>query len=614
MPDAAPPPPLRTAEQVAATVAPGARVWIGSASATPTTVLAALESVRSPPPDVEIVSYLASAPPGQPFAKSRYRHRVFFVGSDLRAAVGAGQADYVPVALEEVPGLLDSGRLRIDLAVVRTTPPDANGFVSLGTAVDLTPAVLATGCRAVAEIVPSMPRTHGESFVPAARFEALVEAAGPVLEYRHPTVADAVSSGVARQVAALIEDGSTLAPALGRLPNEVLRHLRDRRDLGFHGEAATDAVLDLLESGALTGARKGNWPGRVACTRASGSARLYAALHDNPRFAFLPIERLCDPDILAGERRLVALAQAFAVDLTGQVVLDHDEGWSYGGIGTAAAFLRAAARAAPGGKPLVCLPATTPDGAESNIRVALGPGAAVGLARADVHFVATEHGVAHLFGKSVRERALALIEIAAPAHRDALLAKARARGLVPEGQRLASQRGYPAEEERRLLLAGEQLLLRPTRASDARAVQGLFHRLSDEDRCTRFFARLRSLSQAEAERLCNVDHERSVAFVATSGPREAEEVVASGCYFLDPRSNLAEVACIVAPAWQGKGLGSALRARLGEYARAQGVRGFTASILPRNARMQRLAQGSGGRVSVERDEDELRVTMLFDAA
>ncbi len=615
MPDLPPPVAVaRTAEQVAATVAPGARVWIGSASATPTAVLAALENLRSPPPDVEILSYLASAPPGLSFAKSRYRHRVFFVGSDLRAAVGAGQADYVPISLEEVPRLLETGRLRVDLAVVRTTPPDAHGFVSLGTAVDLTPAILATGCRAVAEVVASMPRTHGESFVPAARFEALVEAAGPVLEYRHPTVPDAVAAGVARQVAALIEDGATLAPSLGRVPNEVLRHLRDRRDLGFHGEAATDAVLDLLESGALTGARKRRWPGRVACTRAAGTERLYRALHDNPRFAFLPIERLCDPTVLAGEERLVALAQAFAVDLTGQVVLDHDEGWSYGGLGTAAAFLRAAARGSPGGRPVVCLPATTPDGAESNIRVALGPGAAVGVARADVHYVATEHGVAHLFGRSVRERALALIEIAAPAHREPLLAKAKARGLVPEGQRLASQRAFPAEEERRLFLHGEQLLLRPARAADAPALRALLGELAGQAPRTRFFVRLGALSADEAERLCNLDHEQSVAFLATGRPREAEEVLGAGCYFLDPRANLAELALAVAPGWQRRGLGSALRARLEQYARARGVRGFTASVLPTSAPMRRLAAGAGGASSVERDDDELRVTALFDPA
>jgi RimJ/RimL family protein N-acetyltransferase len=292
--------------------------------------------------------------------------------------------------------------------------------------------------------------------------------------------------------------------------------------------------------------------------------------------------------------------------------VEHAEGGLYGGLGTQPAFLRGAARS-PAGKPIICLASTSPDGAESNIRDLLPPEAAVGVPRADVHFVVTEHGIAHLFGKSLRERALALIEIAAPAHRAALLDAAKARGLLPSGQTLASQRPYPVEEERRVAAKeGGEVLIRPTRAGDAAALQALFHRLTEEDRYTRFFARLRSLSPREAERLCNVDHDSSVAFLAVRGPREAEEVLASGCYFLDPRSNLAEIAFMVAPEWQGRGIGAALRQRLEEYARARGVRGFIAAILPRNARMLRLAQAGPGRSSVERDEDEVRVTTLFE--
>ncbi len=606
-------PPLLTAGDAVRRIRPGSRIWLGSACATPLGLLAALEAMPNPPADIELVSFLASMPGGG-LPRTRFRHRVFFVGSDLRQAVADGMADYVPIALHEVPSLLASGRLRIDMALLQVTPPDAHGFVSLGVAVDLAPAVLASGCRAIAETLPAMPRTQGEGYVPARRFEALVPAEGEVVEYRHPPVGDAVARQVARHVASVIEDGATLHLGPGRLTNEALRHLGDRRDLGFHGEVVTDGVLDLAEAGVLTGARKRSWPGRIVASRAFGTARLYRALDDNPLFAFLPIERVCDVELLAAEPRLVALTQAFAVDLTGQVVVDHHEGTLYGGIGTQRAFLQAAA-ASPGGKPVICLTSTSADGSVSNIRDLLPPEAGVGVPRADVHFVVTEHGIAHLFGKSLRERALALIEIAAPHHRGPLLDAAAARGLLPKGQRLASQRPYPVEEERRVALkGGVEVLLRPARAGDAKALQGLFHRMTEDDRYTRFFRRMRSLSDAEAERLCNVDHDTAVAFLAVTGPREAEEVVASGCYFLDPRSNLAEVAYMVAPDWQGKGLGVALQKRLQDYAQARGLRGFIASILPRNARMQRLAAGAGGTVSMEIDEDELRMTILFAAA
>jgi len=229
--------------------------------------------------------------------------------------------------------------------------------------------------------------------------------------------------------------------------------------------------------------------------------------------------------VLRREPRRVALIQAFAVDLTGQVVLDHPEGGTYGGLSTSVEFLHGAA-CAPGVKPIVCLPAASGDGAASNIRAALPQGATARVARGDVHFVATEHGVAQLFGKSLRERALALIEIAAPSHRAALLEGAKACVLSAAGQHIASLRPLPVEQERRL---ASGLLLRPARAGDAPALQALFHRRIVEDQYTRFFSRMRRLSLTEAARLCNVDHAQSVAFLAVSGPREAEEVVASGC-------------------------------------------------------------------------------------
>ena len=355
--------------------------------------------------DLEFVSFLTtSAVLGETHAGTRYRHRTFFVGSDVRDLAGSGRLDYVPISLEEVPRLLASGRLPIDVAMLQVSPPDARGFVSLGVSVDLTPAVLAVTRQAIAEVNPAMPRTHGESFVHIDRFDALVAVETPVTEYRHPPTGD-TAERVARYIASIVDDGSTLQIGLGRLPNEAMRHLKNHRDLGIHSDVITDAILDLLEAGAITGRRKTRHLHRIVTSYCLGTRRLYDLVHDNPQFAFLPIDQVCDPEELAANARMVSITQAFALDLTGQVCIDQFEGRFYGGLSTQAAFMRGAARS-PGGKPIICVASTTDDGA-SRIKPMLETGEGVGIARSDVHWVVTEYGIAYLFGKSIRERALA---------------------------------------------------------------------------------------------------------------------------------------------------------------------------------------------------------------
>ena len=600
-------------DQALALIQSGNRVYLGTGCAAPRTLLAALEAAQPGPVDLEFVSFVTTdalprGSDGTPH--TRHRHRVFFVGSDVRGLAGAGRLDYVPISLEELPALLASGRLPIDVAMLQVSPPDARGFVSLGVSVDLAPAVLGVARRVIAEVSPTMPRTHGETFVHVDRFDALVEVAGPVAEYRHPPTGDTAAL-VARYIASIIEDGSTLQVGLGRVPNEALRHLTDRRDLGIHSDVITDAVIDLVEAGVVTGRRKTRHPGRVVASYALGTKRLYDYLHDNPRFVFLGIEQVCDPKNVASNAKMVSITQAFAVDLTGQVCVDQFGGEFYGGVSTQAAFLRGAARS-PGGKPIICLASTTEDGAASRIKPMLEAGDGVGIARSDVHYVVTEWGIAYLFGKSIRERAVALIDIAHPAHREALLTEAKRLGYVPIEQFLASQAAYPVQEERRLRLkAGAEVLIRPARAADAAGLRALFHWMTPDDRYTRFFRRVRSLSFKDLQMLCNVNHETEVAFLAVTGPHDNETVVGSACYFLNPTTNLAEVAFMIAPEWQGRGLGSALQRRLQEYAIGRGIRGFTAEILAGNARMLRLANSAQGRVATSSEDGEAHVTILF---
>jgi RimJ/RimL family protein N-acetyltransferase len=310
---------------------------------------------------------------------------------------------------------------------------------------------------------------------------------------------------------------------------------------------------------------------------------------------------------------MVSITQAFAIDLTGQVCVDQFEGEFYGGVSTQVGFIRGAAHS-PEGKPVICLSSTTDDGA-SRIKPLLEAGDGVGIARSDVHYVITEYGIAHLFGKSIRERALALIEVAHPRWREMLLTSAKQLGYVRSEQYLASQTAYPVHEERIVTLKkGEKIMIRPARAGDAGALQALFHRLSPDDVYTRFFRRVRALTYRELQTLCNVNHETEVAFLAVTGARENEEIVGSACYWLNPTTNLAEVAFMVSPQWQGAGVGTALQTRLLEYAVSRGVRGFVAVVLPRNASMLRLISRAPGIVTTSRDEDAVHVTVVFPAS
>src|SRR5215470_12128734 len=596
-------PKLVSVQRATSAIRAGSRVYIGTGCAAPRTLLAQLEAMNPAPADLEFVSFVTTSalPQVEGASRTRYRHRAFFVGSELVPLAHNGQLDYVPISLEEVPRLLESGRLSIDVALLQVSPPDARGFVSLGVSVDLAPAILSVARMGIAEVNPAMPRTHGESFVHLDRFDAMVDVDVPVTEYLHPTVGG-VAERVARYIASIIEDGSTLQIGLGRVPNEALRYLTDRRDLGIHSDVITDGVVDLVEAGVVTGRRKTRYRDRIVASYCLGTRRLYDFIDDNPRFEFLPIERVSHPGEVSRQSHMVSITQAFAIDLTGQVCVDQFEGEFYGGVSTQVDFIRGAARST-GGKPIICLSSTTDNGA-SRIKPLLEVGDGVGIARSDVHYVITEYGIAYLFGKSIRERAVALIEIAHPRWREELLSAAKKLGYVRADQYLASQAAYPVDEERTVTLKnGVRVMIRPARAADAGPLQGLFHRLSEDDVYTRFFRRLRSLSYRDLQTLCNVNHETEVAFLAVTGPRENEEVIGSACYFLSPTTNLAEVAFMVAPEFQGAGLGTALQARLQEYAMRRNVRGFVFEILPRNTSMLRLAARAQGTITTSRDDD-----------
>jgi acyl-CoA hydrolase/GNAT superfamily N-acetyltransferase len=540
--------------------------------------------------------------------QTSYRHRVFYVGRDVRELREvrplreADWVEYVPISLGDVPQLFEHGQIPLDVAMVQVAPPDPDRTCSLGISVDATKAAALTARTVIAEVNPAMPRTAGDSRIPVDRIACFVPVETPVVEYFHDPVGD-VAEQIARYVARLIDDRCTLQVGLGRVPNEMLARLRNRRELAIHSDVITEPIVDLVAAGVVTGPVVTSW--------AMGSRRLYDLVDNDPRFEFHPIDYICDPAVIASRERMVSVTQAFTIDLTGQVSTESLDGVLYGGISTGPTFHRGAL-ASPNGMAIVCLASRTPAG-RSAVCLDLGPDEAVAIPRADVHWVITEYGTAYLFGRSLAERTVALIEIAHPDFREELLDAAIERGLVGRRQQLRSRTAYPIAELHDVRLRdGRDVRLRPTRTSDARAMQDLFYRLSDEDKETRFLHKLSSLTDTAAQYLCSVTYEEEMAFAAVVGPSAHERIVAASCYYLNPATRLAEVAYMVDPEWQGVGLGKILHAGMVRYGREHGARGLTAEVLFGNTRMMRVFEGGAHSLSVRTEGGVEELTMIFE--
>ncbi len=592
-----------------AAIQPGRRILIGSGAAEPTTLVNALVQNGEHLADNELVHLLTLGP--APYVRieyaARFRHVAFFIGANVREAVQAGRADFMPVFLSEIPRLIRTRRVPIDVALIQVSVPDAHGLVSLGVSVDVVRAAVASASLVIAEVNPNMPRTHGDSFVHVSDLSLLVPVNEPILEM--PSEApDAVAIAIGQHVAGLVPDGATLQTGIGRIPSAVLHALRNHHDLGLHTEMFSDAVIDLVECGVITGKRKTLLPGKLVTSFVMGSRRLYDWVNDNPLVEMRPSDFTNDSLIIARNERMIAINSALAVDLTGQVAADTVGGKFFSGIGGQVDFIRGAARSL-GGKPVIALPSTARAGQVSRIQCSFDAGAGVVTSRGDVHYVVTEYGVADLWGKSVRERALALIDIAHPDHRAELLEQAKSKSYVFVEQReprLFSR----ARPETIRLSAGQIVHIRPLRVTDERVLQDLLYRLSDDSTYQRFLGHKRCHPRQEVAHYTEFSDDENATLVATDN-QDVEELLAVARYDVDPRTRYAEVAFVVRDEWQGRGLGGALFARLVRLAREQGLLGFTASVLSGNTRMLALFKASGVLVSDELQGGVHELTMRF---
>lgn len=400
----------------------GMRVYIQPGCAEPETLVEALLQRAPFVRDVEVVHLLTlgCADYVAPEMAGHFRHNAFFIGGNVRAAVNDGRADYTPIYLSEVEELFESGAMPLDVALIQVSPPDAHGFCSFGVGVDTTLTAAKFARYVVAQVNDRMPRTFGDSFIHVSQIHAFVESSRPLCELPKPEITD-LHVAIARNVAGLIGDGAVLQTGIGGIPDAVLPFLMDRRNLGVHTELVSDSVIPLIEAGVINGARKNYKPRKIILGFVLGTKRLFDFVDNNPIFEFHPSSYTNDPLLIARNDNMVAINSALEVDLTGQVCSDSLGTYFYSGIGGQVDFLRGAAHSR-GGKPIIALPSTARNGQMTRIVPTLAPGAGVVTSRGLVQYVVTEYGVAYLHGKTIRERAKALIEIAHPGFRDELYA------------------------------------------------------------------------------------------------------------------------------------------------------------------------------------------------
>jgi acyl-CoA hydrolase len=408
------------ADEAVAGIRSGDQVFLHGGAAVPAVLLDALVARARELSDVGIIHFHANGPGPHlaPEMAGHFRHRALFIGPNAREAVNEGRADYVPVFLSDVPELFLTGVLPLDVALINVTRPDAHGFCSLGTSVDAALSAIRSAKTVIAQLNAAVPRTLGDSFVHVSDIDLAVEVDQPPYEHSDPAIGD-VERRIGEYVAELVPDEATIQMGIGSIPAAVGLALRDKRDLGAHTEMFTDVVLDLVEAGALTGAAKEINRGKIVSTFMMGSRRLYAFVNDNPMVEMRPVDYTNDTSVIRRFRRMVAINSAISVDLTGQVSADSIGTRFYSGVGGQMDFMRGAALA-PEGRAIIALPSTASGGTVSRICGVLPEGAGVVTSRAHVRTVVTEYGVAELFGRSVRERAHALIGIAHPDFRDEL--------------------------------------------------------------------------------------------------------------------------------------------------------------------------------------------------
>jgi acyl-CoA hydrolase/RimJ/RimL family protein N-acetyltransferase len=602
---------IKTAEAAMKLIKPGNNIFIGTGCAQPQHLVQALVEHSSHIYDAHIVHLLTmgAAPYVDEKFRERFKMNTFFIADNVRDALEKGIGDYTPIFLSEIPLEFETGRIQIDVALITVTPPDVNGLCSLGVSVDIVKSAAANAKYVIAQVNSSMPRTFGDSFLHINGIDVLVPCDENVIEIPIPEP-DETLRGIGQNIARLVEDGSTIECGIGRIPQALVEFLKDKKDLGVHTEMFSDWIIDLIECGAITCAKKTLNRGKVVASFCMGSKRLYDYIDNNPFFEFYPTEYVNDINIISQHEKMVGINVGLEIDLTGQVCSDSLGHRFYSGIGGQVDFIRGSARSR-GGKAIIAMPSTAKNGQVSRIVPHLTEGAGVVTTRGDVHYVVTEYGVAYLHGKSIRERVLDLINIAHPKFRKQLLQAAKAKNYIYQDQIEFAwdHLNYPKElEHYSTLRDGTEIFFRPIKPTDEPALSEMLYSLSEQSVKTRYMTRTAAFPHRHIQQLTNVDYKKDFAIVGVVPSASGEEIVAIAQYFLDPKTQAAEVAFVVQDEWQQKGMGTFLLDYITKIARQRGVKRFYAKVLPSNKPMLAIFHNSGYKVNTEFDGEVYNIT------
>ncbi len=618
---------VMTAEEAVASIRPGQRIFIGSGGAQPLHLVQALVARHAELADTQVLSSLTlgEAPYAYKELADNFSVNTFFVSANVRNMIQEGYGDYTPISLSDIPALFASGEMPIDVALIQVTPPDTQGRCSLGISVDIVKSAAANAGLVIAQVNPQMPWTLGDGFVSVLDLDILVPVDEPLVETAYHGFIDDVQTGawapeaesitkaIGENIASLVEDGSTLEVGIGRIPHAVVPLLKEKKDLGIHTEVITDAIISLVDAGVVTGTQKSMDRGKIVTTFAIGTKRLYDYVDGNPLFSFNPTEYVNDPFVIGQQNKMVAINTALEIDLTGQVCSDSLGTRFYSGIGGQADFNQGAGRSL-GGRAIIALPSTAEGGKVSRIVPTLKPGAGVVTTRGAVHYVVTEYGIAYLHGKSVPERAMALITIAHPDFREELLAKAVEYKWVRPEMADVEGRFFVGPKELRttmLLDDGTLISFRAMNPTDEPGTRDLFYSLSQETVYYRYMSHMKRIPRKQLQNFVYVDHRNEVAIVGTLPEAWGEEIIAIGRYYLDQKTNRAEVAFVVRDDWQDRGIGTFILKHLVNIAKRSGIAGFTAEVLRDNKAMQNVFNHSGLKVRSRLSEGVYHFDMDF---
>ncbi|MFO7645151.1 MAG: GNAT family N-acetyltransferase [Desulfosarcina sp.] len=607
----------RSAAEALRLIKPAQRVFIGSSCGEPQHLVRELSELSDRFKQIEIIRLMTlETTPLTLIANKSQDHnlnlRSFYLGSAKPSAIARNKRFITPIHMSAIPRLFKSRMLPIHVALIQVSPPDDFGWMSLGISVDITLAAAQSADLVIAQVNTQMPRVLGNSFIHVNDVDLFVEHSEALLSIGgNPELAAA--NDMARLIAQrLIEDGSTIAIGLGTTSESVMLALSDKNDLGIHTLYMTDDVMRLVATGVVTNTKKGLHDGKSIACSAIGSSDLYEFLNDNPSVEFHPCDHVCDPAVIARNQKMVAMSVVMTLDLTGQVAADAMPSTHFSGVTGICDFMRGAFQS-PGGKSILMLPSTAAQGKQSRI-VPLLTDTAVVVPRGDTQYVVTEFGAVNLFGKSLQERAMALISIAHPEFREELFFEAKKMGLLGSDRTLhESIHGvYPIHLEETIEIDGEAVTVRPVKPVDERRIQEHFYNLEENDIIARFFYDKTNFLKEEMEDVSQIDYVKDLTIVALVGEFGFGRVVGVGEYLIDPNTNIAEIAFSISKEYKQKGLGKIILKKLAAAARENSIAGLVAYVAPDNNAMIKLFNHLPYPVTTSFDGEMLALKCLFD--